>query len=69
LNDDDKSDQSGHRRTICGALRRFDSAPNRSAAPRQPAPHMITTLPALSIRRAISATSASLAVSSPRGFS
>ncbi|MEA2911341.1 MAG: hypothetical protein QOG17_868 [Gammaproteobacteria bacterium] len=35
--------------------------------PQQPAPHMIITLSALSIRRAISVISLSLALNSPRG--
>ena len=54
---------------ISGALSRSESARSSSAAPWQPAPHMITTLPAASIRRAISAMSAVARRRSPaRGF-
>jgi len=51
-----------------GALSRSEKARSSSPAPRHPAPHMITTLPAWSTRRAISATSSSLAESSARSF-
>ena len=52
---------------ISGALSRSESARNSSAAPWQPAPHMIRTLPAASIRLAIRATSSALAAISGRG--
>ena len=53
---------------ISGALSRSDSARSSPAAPWHPVPHMITTLPAWSIRRASAVMSASFAASSGRGF-